>query len=228
MSENAGDFFIIEGTDFKERVNKDDRRVAKKESSSEKPLGETTAECLPLLQAVDAHPDLAAAWAATLHTPTPELAAPDIAAPAPVAGTSMRRWAHALVTEAHRPERSTELDFWRGILADGDRLLGDRPLDPDIDTAATVRTVSTDLPVPVTEALLTTVPTAFHGTVDDALLTALALAVTGWRSDRGGGTSDGQALQKRATVVVGARVRWVQWVDPHASSSGSADPEAHV
>lgn len=28
---------------------------------SEKPLGETTAECLPLLQAVDAHPDLAAA-----------------------------------------------------------------------------------------------------------------------------------------------------------------------
>ncbi len=40
MSENAGDFFIIEGTDFKERVNKDDRRVAKKESSSEKPLGE--------------------------------------------------------------------------------------------------------------------------------------------------------------------------------------------
>lgn len=40
MSDNAGDFYSIEGTDFKERVNKDDRRVAKAAASSEKPLGE--------------------------------------------------------------------------------------------------------------------------------------------------------------------------------------------
>ncbi|WP_156665248.1 non-ribosomal peptide synthetase, partial [Rhodococcus phenolicus] len=123
-------------------------------------------------------PDLAAAWAATLD--------PAAAPPEPAGGTSVRRWSHALVEEAQRPERVAELDFWRGVLADGDVLLGDRPLDPDLDTAATVTTLSTDLPVAVTEALLTTVPQAFHGAVNDALLTALALAVTAWRQGRTG------------------------------------------
>ncbi|MGW0026967.1 non-ribosomal peptide synthase/polyketide synthase [Rhodococcus sp. NPDC003383] len=123
-------------------------------------------------------PDLAAAWVAALDPAAPPLE--------PAAGTSMRRWAHALVEEAQRPERVAELDFWRGVLAGGDPLLGERPLDPELDTAATVTTLSTDLPTSVTEALLTTVPQAFHGTVNDALLTALALAVTGWRQARTG------------------------------------------
>lgn len=39
-SDNAGDFYVIEGTDFKEHVNKDDRRVPKKAESNEKPIGE--------------------------------------------------------------------------------------------------------------------------------------------------------------------------------------------
>ncbi len=39
-SENAGDFWVIDGTDFKEHVNKEDRRVPKKEESNEKPIGE--------------------------------------------------------------------------------------------------------------------------------------------------------------------------------------------
>lgn len=38
--EHAGDIWVIDGADFKEHVNKDDRRVIKKEESSEKPLGE--------------------------------------------------------------------------------------------------------------------------------------------------------------------------------------------
>lgn len=40
MSENAGDFWVIGGTTFKEHGGKDDRRVVKKAASSEKPLGE--------------------------------------------------------------------------------------------------------------------------------------------------------------------------------------------
>lgn len=37
---SAGDIWVIGGTDFREHTNKDDRRVAKMESSSEKPLGD--------------------------------------------------------------------------------------------------------------------------------------------------------------------------------------------
>lgn len=40
MHENAGDFWVIGGTDFKEHVDKDDRRVPKKNKSSEKKPGE--------------------------------------------------------------------------------------------------------------------------------------------------------------------------------------------
>jgi hypothetical protein len=40
MHRNAGDFFVIGGTDFKERTNKNSRRVPKKKPSNEKPAGE--------------------------------------------------------------------------------------------------------------------------------------------------------------------------------------------
>ncbi|HNR30538.1 MAG TPA: DUF1080 domain-containing protein [Candidatus Hydrogenedentes bacterium] len=40
MSGNAGDFWVIGGTDFKEHRGQIDRRVPKKEPSTEKPLGE--------------------------------------------------------------------------------------------------------------------------------------------------------------------------------------------
>ncbi|WP_235194106.1 non-ribosomal peptide synthase/polyketide synthase [Rhodococcus aetherivorans] len=126
-------------------------------------------------------PDLAAAWAAALHGTAVE---------EPPAGTSVRRWAHALVEAAHRSDRVAELDRWTAILDGDDPLLGDRPLDPVVDTNATVRTVSTDLPADVTAALLTAVPGAFHGTVNDGLLTALALAVTAWRRDHGTDVDD--------------------------------------
>lgn len=38
--ENAGDIYVIEGSDINERTDKEDRRVKKLEDSSEKPLGE--------------------------------------------------------------------------------------------------------------------------------------------------------------------------------------------
>jgi hypothetical protein len=39
-SGNAGDFYLIGGTSINEQQNKDERRVAKKQASSEKPAGE--------------------------------------------------------------------------------------------------------------------------------------------------------------------------------------------
>ena len=50
-------------------------------------------------------------------------------------------------------------------------------LDPAVDTLATVRSLTLNVPVEVTEALLTRVPAAFHAGINDVLLTALALAV---------------------------------------------------
>jgi hypothetical protein len=40
MSENAGDFWLIGGTDLKEHIDKSKRRIVKKEASSEKTPGE--------------------------------------------------------------------------------------------------------------------------------------------------------------------------------------------
>nr|WP_246259257.1 non-ribosomal peptide synthetase [Streptomyces typhae] len=119
-------------------------------------------------------PDLATAWQ-TAHTGrTPVLAR---------VGTSVRRWAHVLTDTA--AERAAELPLWREILDGPDPLVGARPLDPAVDTMATVDQVQVELPAPVTEAVLNRVPAAFHGGVNDGLLATLALALARWRADRG-------------------------------------------
>ncbi|MCP2287804.1 non-ribosomal peptide synthetase [Nocardia amikacinitolerans] len=119
--------------------------------------------------------DLAVAWERIEFGEPPD--------PTPV-GTSMRRWAHGLVEAAQRPERAAELGLWQAMAAGDDPVIGSRPLDPAIDVAATARTVEVDVSPEVTEALLTDVPAAFHGSVGDGLLTALAVAVTKWRRER--------------------------------------------
>ncbi|MGW5289904.1 non-ribosomal peptide synthetase, partial [Rhodococcus pyridinivorans] len=101
------------------------------------------------------------------------------------AGTSMRRWAHALVDEANDPARMAELAHWESVLATEDPLLGRRRIDPVVDTESTVRRMTVRVPAEVTEALLTSVPKVFRGGVNDGLLAALALAVARWRRDRG-------------------------------------------
>ncbi|MDI9917419.1 non-ribosomal peptide synthetase [Rhodococcus sp. IEGM 1379] len=125
-------------------------------------------------------PDLATVWAQIEAGVQPELA--------PV-GTSMRRWAYGLVEAAHRPERIAELDIWRAMAAD-DSMIGSRPLDLEIDVAATSETVEVDVPADVTESLLTSVPEVFHGGVGDGLVATLALAVTKWRRECGADRGD--------------------------------------
>ncbi|MEU2564933.1 amino acid adenylation domain-containing protein [Streptomyces longispororuber] len=120
--------------------------------------------------------DLADAWAAVRDGRTPRL---------PEVRTSMRTWSHALAEEARSPRRLAELPLWRSILAGPDPLLGARRLDPSVDVVATVAEVPVTVPVPVTEALLTTVPAVFRGEVLDGLLAALALALAARRRARG-------------------------------------------
>ncbi|MCI3927853.1 non-ribosomal peptide synthetase [Streptomyces sp. AN091965] len=121
-------------------------------------------------------PDLAAAWKDVREGRTPDLA--------PV-GTSARRWAHALADEAASAERGAELSLWRSIVAGPDPVLGSRPLDPAVDTIATIEYVHQELSPQATEALLTSLPAAYRGGVNDGLLAALALAVAKWRTQRG-------------------------------------------
>ncbi|MFD9670196.1 condensation domain-containing protein, partial [Rhodococcus sp. NPDC059968] len=135
-------------------------------------------------------PDLATAWSRIESGEPPDL---------PPVGTSMRRWAHGLVEAAHRPERVAELEVWQAMAGGNDPVIGSRPLDPAIDVAATARTIEVDVPPDVTEALLTTVPEVFHGSVGDGLLAALAVAVTKWRREQATEASGGPL----AEVVIG-------------------------
>ncbi|MET8014820.1 amino acid adenylation domain-containing protein, partial [Streptomyces sp. NPDC005266] len=125
-------------------------------------------------------PDLAAAYA---------LADPDEPAAdggEPAAGTSFQQWATALAEQAMSAERVAELPAWTRLLDGPDAPLAHRALDPAVDTeGAGMRRVELRLPVSVTEALLTRVPTAFHAGVDEVLLTGLAAAVEEWRPARG-------------------------------------------
>ncbi|NUS58898.1 MAG: AMP-binding protein, partial [Streptomycetaceae bacterium] len=117
-------------------------------------------------------PDLAAAWRQVRAGRAPEL---------PEVGTSVRRWAHALVEEAARPERAAELDWWRRTLLEADPAVGCRLLDPAVDVMSTVDSLRVRIPARMTEPLLTTVPAAFRAGADDVLLAGLALAVARWR-----------------------------------------------
>ncbi|MEZ0110974.1 amino acid adenylation domain-containing protein/non-ribosomal peptide synthase protein (TIGR01720 family) [Catenulispora sp. EB89] len=121
-------------------------------------------------------PDLISAWQRVREGGPAEPA---------VAGTSLRRWTHALADEAAGAQRVAELPVWQRILADDEPPLGVRELDLTRDVAATVDTVRVEVSADVTRILLTTLPAAFHAGVDDGLLTALALAVAQWRSTRG-------------------------------------------
>ncbi|WP_406490377.1 amino acid adenylation domain-containing protein [Streptomyces phaeochromogenes] len=121
-------------------------------------------------------PDLVAAWQRVRDGRPVEPAG---------TGTSLRRWAHALADEAVTPGRVAELPVWQEVLSGGEPVLGARELDPARDVAATVDTVRVQVPVDVTETLLTKVPAVFRGGVDDGLLAGLALALARWHQLRG-------------------------------------------
>ncbi|WP_246240092.1 non-ribosomal peptide synthetase [Streptomyces tubercidicus] len=128
-------------------------------------------------------PDLAAAGAAVLDGRAPELA------PVP---TSFKNWAERLGPLAVDPRRTAALAHWAETPSgsEPEPTLGDRELDAGIDTAEQLLSLHVSVPVELSEALVTRVPTALHAGVDDVLLTAFVLAHAQWRTTRGdaGGT----------------------------------------
>ncbi|WP_051637413.1 non-ribosomal peptide synthase/polyketide synthase [Rhodococcus sp. UNC363MFTsu5.1] len=121
-------------------------------------------------------PDLATAWAQLGAGLEPELA--------PVA-TSLRRWAQGVLDSAREGAHAGELSRWREILDSPDPLLGRRALDPARDRVGDAERVQVELGTAATQSLLTTLPAAFGCGVNDGLLSALAVALTAWRRDRG-------------------------------------------
>ncbi|WP_415270932.1 amino acid adenylation domain-containing protein [Gordonia amicalis] len=97
-------------------------------------------------------------------------------------GTSARAFVAAL--DAQRADRTVELGYW---LARSPRTATDLggELDRARDRMSTTETYVHTVDSSVTEALLTTVPTAFRGNVNDALVGALARAVRAWQKARG-------------------------------------------
>ncbi len=121
-------------------------------------------------------PDFAAAWYQISTGSVPALPEP---------ATSMRRWAHALAEEAVRSDRAAELGWWQNVVAGPDPLITERPLDPGLDLATALQDVSVETSRDDTSVLLTRLPELYHGGVLDVLLTALAVAASRWRAERG-------------------------------------------
>ncbi|MFD4458849.1 amino acid adenylation domain-containing protein [Nocardia sp. NPDC058480] len=117
-------------------------------------------------------PDLVVAWAQ--YAAGQQITLPPV-------GTSFRRWAHGLATA----DRTAELDHWQRVLSTPDPLLGARAVDSRVDTEATMRSITVQIPTEITEPLLTTLPAQYRAGTDHPLLAALALAVRVWRARRG-------------------------------------------
>jgi amino acid adenylation domain-containing protein/non-ribosomal peptide synthase protein (TIGR01720 family) len=116
--------------------------------------------------------DLAKAWAGVATSGTATLDA---------VPTSFQTWSKTIAEQRF----DIEAEHWNEVLTTADPDLGRRPLDPAIDTAATVRSHTVSLPEEISSALLSSVPAAMNGGVNDVLLTALSLALARWRADRG-------------------------------------------
>ncbi|MGW6020536.1 amino acid adenylation domain-containing protein [Streptomyces sp. NPDC055099] len=100
-------------------------------------------------------------------------------------GTSFRRWANLLATQAKGPDRVAELAAWTALLDGTEPLLGRRALDPAVDTAETTRRASWQVPREEAATLAGRTPALFHCGVHEVLLATLAGALTHWRGEDG-------------------------------------------
>ncbi|GAA2462427.1 hypothetical protein GCM10010421_64770 [Streptomyces glaucus] len=132
-------------------------------------------------------------------------------------GTSFRRWAELLESEARHEERVAELDRWRELLDGGDAPIGGRALDPARDTAATLERHLWTVPAPQARVIVGRTPGVFHCGVHEVLLATLAAAVIAWRP----GTEhdvlvdvEGHGREPRDGVDLSRTVGWFTRVHP--------------
>ncbi|MFE5719615.1 amino acid adenylation domain-containing protein [Streptomyces erythrochromogenes] len=159
--------------------------------------------------------DLAAAWRGEALQPE---------------GTSVRSWSTLLQEYARRESTTAQLDEWRSCLNDVPATALASPLDPARDTVASIERHTVTVSPAQTEALLTTVPAAFHANTEDVLLTALTLATASAR--RAGASGRALTVQLEghgredgigAEVDLSRTVGWFTSVHPVRLDPGAVD-----
>src|SRR5260370_191995 len=106
--------------------------------------------------------------------------------------TSLRRWARLLNDAATGPELLAGLPAWQDMTKVSEPLLGDRGLNPEVDTVGRSHCLTVQVAPEVSELVLTRLTRAYHTGANEVLLTALALALMHRRVMRG--ESDGAVL----------------------------------
>ncbi|MBW5425214.1 amino acid adenylation domain-containing protein, partial [Streptomyces sp. BG9H] len=141
-------------------------------------------------------------------------------------GTSFRRWAHLLATQAHDDSRIAELDDWTALLGDPQPPLGKRALDPAIDTALTLRRHSWTLPPQQAATLVGRTPGVFHCGVREVLLATLAGAIAHWRPETATGLLvevEGHGREPLEGADLSRTVGWFTSVHPVRLAVTGAD-----
>jgi amino acid adenylation domain-containing protein/non-ribosomal peptide synthase protein (TIGR01720 family) len=103
----------------------------------------------------------------------------------PTVGTSLRQWARQVQEEATSQVRTAEAIYWQTLTEADQPEIGQRPLDPAVDTAFTAETLTTEVSAGVAAAVLGKAPTFIHGHINDVLLAGLTLTFGRWLARRG-------------------------------------------
>ncbi|MEA2138145.1 MAG: hypothetical protein QOG56_1295, partial [Solirubrobacteraceae bacterium] len=151
--------------------------------------------------------DLATAWTQIHAGDSIELAA---------VPTSFRTWAQALERAGRDRARAAEQPLWEATAIRPAGRFATRPLDPQRDTAATIRERTITLESACTASLLGRAPAALGVTINDILLGGLGAAAAEWRrrSGRPAGSGTLVALEGhgREEHVAGADLsRTIGW-----------------
>jgi len=98
--------------------------------------------------------------------------------------TSFRHWAERLQSYAADAATTAEADYWRGVMSVPVMPLPrDHERDLSSNTRESADEVVVQLSKPMTQALLTGVPKAYHTQINDVLLTALTRCIANWTGE---------------------------------------------
>ena len=98
--------------------------------------------------------------------------------------TSFRHWAERLQGYATAEEATAEVDYWREVMSVPVMPLPrDHERDLTSNTRESADEVVVQLSKPMTQALLTSVPAAYHTQINDVLLTALMRCISNWTGE---------------------------------------------
>ena len=98
--------------------------------------------------------------------------------------TSFRHWAERMQAYAAAEEFTAESDYWRNVMqVPVMPLPHDHMRDESHNTRESADEVVVQLSTPMTQALLTGVPGAYHTQINDVLLTALMRCISNWTGE---------------------------------------------